>query len=30
MGVIVRRDDVCETAVKKNNDIGWSSDGVFL
>jgi hypothetical protein len=30
MGVIVRRDDECETAVKGNDDGEWSSDGVVL
>jgi hypothetical protein len=30
MGVIVRRDDGCETAVKGNDDNGWSSDGMML
>jgi hypothetical protein len=29
MGVIVRRDDGSETVVKENDD-GWSSDGVVL
>jgi hypothetical protein len=30
MGVIVQRDDGCETAVKENDRGGWSSDGVVL
>jgi hypothetical protein len=30
VGVIVRRDDRRGTAVKENDDGGWSSDGVTL
>jgi hypothetical protein len=30
VGVIVRRDDRHGTAVKENDDGGWSSDGVAL
>jgi hypothetical protein len=30
VGVIVRRDDGRETAVKGNDGDGWSSDGVVL
>jgi hypothetical protein len=30
MGVVMRKDDVCGTAVKKNNNGGWSFDGVVL
>jgi hypothetical protein len=30
MGVVVRRDDEREIAVKGNNDDKWSSDGVVL
>jgi hypothetical protein len=30
VGVIVRRDDGCETAVKENNGDTWSSDSVVL
>jgi hypothetical protein len=29
-GVIVRRDDGCETAVKENDDGEWSSDNMVL
>jgi hypothetical protein len=30
VGVVVRRDDGRETAVKENDSDGWSSDGVVL
>jgi hypothetical protein len=30
MGVVVRRDDEHEMAVKENDDDEWSSDGVVL
>jgi hypothetical protein len=30
VGVVVRRDDMCETMVKGNDGGGWSSDGVVL
>jgi hypothetical protein len=30
VGVIVQRDDRRETAVKKNDGGGWSSDAVML
>jgi hypothetical protein len=30
VGVIVQRDDECTAVVKKNDDSGWSSDGVML
>jgi hypothetical protein len=30
MGVVVWRDDGCETAVKGNDGSGWSSDGIVL
>jgi hypothetical protein len=30
MGVVVQRDNGRETAVKGNNDDGWSSDDVVL
>jgi hypothetical protein len=30
VGVVVRRDNKCETAVKGNDGGGWSSDGVVL
>jgi hypothetical protein len=30
MGVIVRRDDGQDMALKENDDDGWSSDGVVL
>jgi hypothetical protein len=30
VGVIVWKDDGCETAVKENDGGGWSSDGVIL
>jgi hypothetical protein len=30
MGVVVRRDDGCETTVKGNDGGGWSFDGVVL
>jgi hypothetical protein len=30
VGVIVRRDNRCETAIKGNDDNRWSSDGVVL
>ncbi len=30
MGVIVRRDNECGTAVKGNDSDGWSSDGLVL
>jgi hypothetical protein len=30
LGVVVRRNDVHETAVKGNNDGRWSSDDVVL
>jgi hypothetical protein len=30
VGVVVRRNDRYETAVKGNNSGGWSSDGVVL
>jgi hypothetical protein len=30
VGVIARRDDGCETAVKGNDDGGWSSDSLVL
>jgi hypothetical protein len=30
VGVVVWRNDRCETAVKGNNNGGWSSDGVVL
>jgi hypothetical protein len=30
MGVVVLRDDGCETAVKENDDGGWSSDGMVF
>jgi hypothetical protein len=30
MGVVVQRDNGRETAVKGNNDGGWSSDDVVL
>jgi hypothetical protein len=30
VGVIVRTNDGCETAVKGNNDGRWSSDGIVL
>jgi hypothetical protein len=30
MNVVAQRDDKCETAVKENDNDGWSSDGVVL
>jgi hypothetical protein len=30
MGIIVWRDDECETAIKENDDSRWRSDGVVL
>jgi hypothetical protein len=30
VGVIIWRDDECETAVKENNDGGWSSNDILL
>jgi hypothetical protein len=30
MGVVVRRDDERGTAVKENDDGGWSSDDMVL
>jgi hypothetical protein len=30
VGVIVRRDNWCETTVKGNDDVKWSSDGVVI
>jgi hypothetical protein len=30
VGVVVQKDDGCETVVKGNDDYGWSSDGVVL
>jgi hypothetical protein len=30
VGVVVRRDDECETAVKGNDGGGWSSEVVVL
>jgi hypothetical protein len=30
VGVVMRRDDGCETVVKENDDGGWSFDGVVL
>jgi hypothetical protein len=30
MGVVVWRDDGCKTAVKENDNNGWSSDGMVL
>jgi hypothetical protein len=30
VGVIVRRDDGHEIAVKENDNVGWSSEGVVL
>jgi hypothetical protein len=30
MGVVVKRDGGCETAVTENDSGGWSSDGVVF
>jgi hypothetical protein len=30
VGVVVQRDDGRVTAIKENDDNGWSSDGVVL
>jgi hypothetical protein len=30
MGVVMWRDDECETTVEKNDDGQWSSDSVVL
>jgi hypothetical protein len=30
VGVVVRKNEECETMMKGNNDGGWSSDGVVL
>jgi hypothetical protein len=30
VGVVVRKDDVCEMAVKGNDGGGWSSDDMVL
>jgi hypothetical protein len=30
MGIIVWRDDECETTMKENDDSRWRSDGVVL